>query len=256
MGGEHTHIGHALMAPFRQQQLPLPFPYEPHYDPLDFVPAPSNQEALAWLGRMDEWPDRRLAIWGEAGGGKTHLLRTWQTQVGAVRFEGKAVTSPEILPASGLVAIDDADHVVPETNMLHVLNTARDRRLTLLLTAREAPSRWPAALPDLSSRLRAITAVEIYPPDDDLLRALLFRLLVDRQLVVSESLQNWLLLRLPRSAAAYRDAVARLDEMSLADGKRISRAMAARLLPSDAACETQEISATEGLSPSKTTGLL
>ena len=144
------------------------------------------------------------------------------------------------LPESGSVAIDDADRVAPETNLLHVLNTARDRQLTLLLAARQPPSRWMAALPDLSSRLRAITAVEIGPPDDDLLRALLLRLLVDRQLVVSEALQNWLLLRLPRAVAAYRDAVARLDEMSLAEGKRISRAMASRLLPADAACDRSE----------------
>ena len=256
MGGEHLRTGPALMAPSRQQQLPLPFPYEPDYDPRDFIPAPSNQEALAWLQRMDEWPDRRVAIWGEEGGGKTHLLRAWAAQVQAVRLEGQSVDSPEILPASGSVAIDDADRIAPETNLLHVLNTARDRQLTLLLTARQAPSRWTAVLPDLASRLRAITAVEIQPPDDDLLRALLLRLLVDRQLIVSESLQNWLLLRLPRSVAAYRDAVARLDEMSLAEGKRISRAMASRLLPPEATCENQEVSVTEGLSPSKTIGVL
>jgi len=243
------------MAPARQEQLPLLFPYEPVYDARDFIAAASNQAALAWLQRVDEWPDRRLAIWGEAGCGKTHLLRTWAAQVGAVCLDGATLASPEMLPESGSVAIDDADRVAPETNLLHVLNTARDRRLTLLLAAGQPPSRWTAALPDLASRLRAITAVEIGPPDDDLLRALLVRLLVSRQLVVSESLQNWLLLRLPRAVAAYRDAVARLDEMSLAEGKRISRTMASRLLQPDAACDDQENSVAEGFSPSKTIGL-
>ncbi len=66
-------------------------------------------------------------------------------------------------------------------------------------------------LPDLASRFRAVTAVQILPPDDSLLRALLRRLLSDRQLRVDADVQDWLLLRLPRSAAALREAVARLE---------------------------------------------
>ena len=33
--------------------------------------------ACAWLRRTADWPDRRLAIWGESGRGKTHLLHIW-----------------------------------------------------------------------------------------------------------------------------------------------------------------------------------
>ena len=92
---------------------------------------------------------------------------------------------------------------------------------------RAPPSRWPVRLPDLASRLRAITAVEIGPPEDTLLRTLLARLLADRQLRLPEAVQEWLVLRLPRRAAALREAVGRLDAASLEQRRNITVRFAA-----------------------------
>ena len=54
--------------------------------------------------------------------------------------------------------------------------------------------------------------------------------LAERQLAVPQTVQEWLLLRLPRSPAALREAVARLDRTSLASGSAITRSLAARVL--------------------------
>jgi chromosomal replication initiation ATPase DnaA len=86
------------------------------------------------------------------------------------------------------------------------------------------------ALPDLASRLRATAAVEIAPADDTLLADLLGRLLVARHLAVPPGLRSWLLLRLPRTPAAIREAVARLDRASLAAGGAVTRPLAAAVL--------------------------
>ena len=99
--------------PMPRQQLALPFPYEPLYDPRDFIAAPSNEAALAWLDRVQDWPERRLTVWGEAGCGKTHLLRNWAARVGAELLDGRALHSPDALPRHGAVAIDDADLTAP-----------------------------------------------------------------------------------------------------------------------------------------------
>ena len=211
-------------------QLVLPFPHEANYDARDFLPAVSNQEALAWLQRAADWPERRLALWGQAGCGKTHLLRAWAVSTGAPCLAGQALRDLNEVPDSGALVLDDADTVAPDAMLLHLLNTARDRGLSVLLSGRTPPARWPVRLPDLASRLRAVTPIEIRPPDDALLRALLMRLLADRQLAVPQSVQDWLLLNLPRSPAALRTAVGRLDRASLAFGKAITRSLAASLL--------------------------
>jgi chromosomal replication initiation ATPase DnaA len=236
-------------------QLLLPFPHAPGFDPRDFLPTTSNQEALAWLGT--DWPDQRLALWGPGGCGKSHLLHIWAKPAGAMILAGQTLREIYSIPDSGSLAIDDADTVASEPLLLHVLNTARDRGLRVLLSGHTAPSRWPVHLPDLSSRLRAITAVEIRPPTDELLAALLVRLLSERQLSVAQSVQDWLLTRLPRSPVALRHAVARLDQASLTLGKAITRSLAGRILEADGiSADTDEIYVSESNPSSKPPGFL
>ncbi|MBV8589516.1 MAG: chromosomal replication initiator DnaA, partial [Acetobacteraceae bacterium] len=79
-------------------------------------------------------------------------------------------------------------------------------------------------------RLRATTAVGILRPDDLLLRSLLARLLAERRLCVSQPVQDWLLVRLPRSPAAIREAVERLDRLAWQSGRAVGRGMAAAVL--------------------------
>jgi DnaA regulatory inactivator Hda len=228
-------------------QLQLPFPHAPGYDSRNFLPAASNQEALVWLDTG--WPDRRLALWSPAGCGKSHLLHIWAERTGACMLTGQTLSEQIVrdlagMPENGALALDDADTIAAEPLLLHLLNTARDRGLRVLLAGRTPPSRWPVRLPDLSSRLRAITAVEIRPPSDDLLAALLVHLLSDRQLTVAQPVQEWLLTHLPRSPAALRQAVIRLDRISLAAGKPITRAFAANVLAEDglAVADRDEVS--------------
>ena len=89
-----------------------------------------------------------------------------------------------------------------------------------------------------------MTAVEIGPPEDTLLRTILARLLADRQLRLPESVQEWLVRRLPRSAAALHDAVSRLDAVALDQHRNITVPFAARVLAD--ALAPDEISGSEG----------
>lgn len=211
------------------RQLALPFSHTAQYDAADFLADASNAEALAWLARTPDWPGGRLAIWGDEGRGKTHLLHAWAEQEHAALLPGATLRGLVPLPRSGGIAVDDAD-IAAEEPLLHLLNAAAEARLPVLLAGRAAPARWPTELPDLASRLRAIVAAELHVPGDDMLRALLARLLSDRQLAVSEPLQDWLLLRLPRDPAALREAAARLDRAALAQGGRVTRPVAATVL--------------------------
>lgn len=212
----------------RATQLALPFGHRPGFSAADFVEAPSNQAVLTWLDRAADWPGGRLALWG--GCGKTHLLHIWAERFGAVLWDGPSLHGLPELPERGGIALDDADATQDEAALFHLLNAAGEAHLPVLLTGRTAPSGWATRLPDLASRLRAITAVEIGPPDDMLLRVVLARLLADRQLAVPEAVQGWLLRRLPRTGAALREAVVRLDEASLAGGRAITRPLAAEVL--------------------------
>jgi chromosomal replication initiation ATPase DnaA len=201
------------------RQLPLIIPATPVYDEASFLDAQSNEAARTWLARTEVWPDRRLALWGEADRGKTHLVRSWASRTGAGVLDGRSLSEFPEVPSPAGVAVDDSDHA-DEAALLHLLNTARDLGRPVLLAARRPPAHWIVGLGDLVSRLRAITAVEVGAPDDDLLRRLLLHWLAERRLVADEALHERLLLRLPRSPEVLRAAVARLDREALTSRKR------------------------------------
>jgi chromosomal replication initiation ATPase DnaA len=142
---------------------------------------------------------------------------------------GDTLHLKDLPPRTGL-AIDDADTISDVAMLLHTLNAAAEARHPVLIAAQRPPARWRTRLPDLASRLRAMTAVEIGQPEESLLQALLTKLLADRQVNVAHAVQDWLLLRLPRSPAVLREAVARLDQASLTAGVPISRSLARRAL--------------------------
>jgi chromosomal replication initiation ATPase DnaA len=215
----------------------------PRYAAADFREAPSNSEALAWLNRTGDWPSGRLALWGEAGRGKTHLLHIWAARTGATVWLGRSLEGLPELPEHG-IALDDADSVTDETALFHLLNAASEARLLVLLASRTAPARWPVRLPDLVSRLRAITAVEIGPPEDSLLRMLFARLLDDRGLRLPAAVLEWLLPRLPRTAAGLGEAVVRLSDVSMERHRTITIAWAREVLTGLIDPEPDEISGT------------
>jgi chromosomal replication initiation ATPase DnaA len=114
--------------------------------------------------------------------------------------------------------------------MFHLVNAARERGTYLLLTARKGPMEWNIKTPDLISRLRLAPEVKIDRPDDALLNAVLFKLFIDRQLVIDTTIIAFIQGRIERSIAAARDFVERLDREGLARGKPITRSLAAQLL--------------------------
>jgi len=211
------------------RQLPLPFNETPSYKPEDFLAAPCNALARDWLARPEAWSNGRMVLWGQPGCGKSFLLYLWAQKNGAVIHQGGHLHGLPAAPRSA-IAVDDADRVPEETALLHLLNAAAEAGQPVLLTAGAPPGRQAQGLPDLGSRLRASLAVEISPPDDALLEALLLRLAADRQLRLNQIMVNFLLQRLPRTPAVLREAVARLDRAALASGGRVTRLLAAQTL--------------------------
>lgn len=211
----------------RQLALALSVPVSRHR--ADLIEDSSNAEALAWLDRPGDWPLGRFAIHGPAGVGKSHMLTAMAEAQGWAMLDATALRGMPELPGKGVV-LDDADCAAVEAALFHLINLCAERGAHLLMAGRSAPARWPVALPDLASRLRATAAAGIGPPSDALLGALLAKLFADRQLRVAPDLQSWLLTRLPREAAALAEAVARLDRAALAARVPVTRALARAVL--------------------------
>lgn len=211
------------------RQLPLPLPVAVSSDRADLIADSSNAAALAWLDRPAGWPLRRLALYGPPGTGKSHMLRAVAAGHGWRLLSGAALTPDLALAEAPGTALDDAA-AAPEAALLHLINRAAETGAQLLLAARTPPARWPVALPDLASRLRATPSVGLAAPSDALRAALLAKHAADRQLRLAPDVAAFLLARLPREAAAIAEAVAVLDAAALAAQAPITRPFARQAL--------------------------
>lgn len=218
----------------RQLTLDLALP-PPTYAREDFVVAPGNREALAWIDRWPDWPAPALSLGGPPGSGKTHLAHIWARQAGASVVEGRALEGKsvadlaELVVASPTLVVEAADQS-PERALFHLYNLAREHRGWLLLVAESLPAQRSIALPDLASRLRAAPAVAVAPPDDDLLGSIILKQLADRQLHAAPGVVHYLLAHMERSGEAARHVVAALDRRALAERREIDRRLAADVL--------------------------
>jgi chromosomal replication initiation ATPase DnaA len=198
----------------------------------DFLSGPSNLAALSLIDSWPDWPNRAMALIGPEGSGKSHLATIWAEDAGARSVSARLL--PEIdLPgafATGALVVEDlTPDDLDERALFHLLNLAREEHAHLLITARSAPNGWSVTLRDLASRLRALPAVVVAPPDDALLRSLIVKLATDRQIPADEALVNYLVTRIERSFAATRAAVLRLDQEAMRQHRPVTRALAAEL---------------------------
>lgn len=219
------------------RQLAFDLPAQEAWRREDFFVSPANAVALAAVDGWRDWPLGKLVLVGPEGSGKTHLARMWAAAVGARIVAGAELAGADIahLAAGGPVVVEDAEAVAgnrqAEEALFHLHNMVVPQA-PLLLTARQPARDWGITLPDLRSRMDAASVARLEPPDDALLAAVLVKLFGDRQVVVPAALIPWMVTRMERSLAVARRLVAALDARALAEGKPISRAMAAALLDS------------------------
>jgi chromosomal replication initiation ATPase DnaA len=213
-------------------QLTLNLAPKPDYERENFFVSGSNEQAYAMIELWPSWPAPTLLILGPSGAGKSHLGAIWASIAKASIQSAASLAADDIEAlAAGPLLLEDADAIgQSEAQLFHLVNLMRERGTTMVLTAKTPPDAWGLRTADLVSRLRLAPTAVIGPPDDALMRAVLVKLLIDRQLVVDTGVVGYIALRVERSLDAARSFIDALDREALARQCRISRAIAADVL--------------------------
>ncbi len=213
------------------RQLPLDLEPMVGYSLDDLIVTAANAQACAFVSSWPEWPSHVAVLSGPPGSGKTHLASIWADAARAVTLDAANASVELGQRGSGSFLLEDADRAdLDQTSLFHRINAVRETGSWLLLTARRFPPSWGITLPDLSSRLKAATVVEIGEPDDHLLAGVITKLFADRQVDVDPAVVQFLVRRMERSLSAANDLVARLDRAALERKSPITRSLAAEVI--------------------------
>ena len=234
----------AKMAPERRgaaEQLPLAFEHGSATGRDDLLVSERMAAAVSIVDAWPDWPSPVVILTGPEGSGKSHLAQIFRDASGAVDIVPRSGEGASEAAAGGAVVFEDADREgFDEVELFHVINAVRQHGTSLLITSRSFPPAWTIALPDLKSRLKAATVVEIGAPDEDLLGQLITKLFADRQLYIDDKIVGYIVSRMERSFAAAQLVVDRMDKLALARRAKISRSLAAEVLEMLEAADSRE----------------
>ena len=184
-------------------------------------------------------PVTGLILTGEEGTGKTHLLqaavhacRAISGETSAIYLDTNALHEQlkddqeydfnkflERYGACRLVAVDDLEKLessaILQEGILYLFNWMRSAGGRLLVAGRRGPQKLEGLRPDLRSRLLWGEWIVLDPPEDEMLGAILAKMVKDRQVRCSSELLKFLQLRLPRYIPDYALALDRLNEAGL-----------------------------------------
>jgi len=213
------------------EQLPLAFTHDPASGRDDLLVADPLTAAVRIVDSWPHWPSPVVILAGPVGSGKSHLASIWSERCDATPIHPVAGSNAAIAAANGPVIFEDVDRLgFDDTELFHVINSVRENGNSLLMTSRLWPMSWPVTLPDLRSRLKAATVVEIGEPDEELLSQIIVKLFADRQLYIDDKLVLYIVNRMERSLNAAQTIVERLDRLALSRGTKITRPLAAEVL--------------------------
>ncbi|MEP1205956.1 MAG: hypothetical protein ABJM29_04880 [Rhizobiaceae bacterium] len=212
-------------------QLPLGLALNAGQGIDDLVVSHVNRDAVTFINSWPNWPVPIVILAGPVGVGKSHLAAIWAERAAAATLQPSGDLAPEPEDSGANFVVEDiGPGNFDETALFHLINNVRAHGGNLLLTSRTWPGNWGMELPDLTSRMKLARLIELSEPDDLLLRGVMTKLFADRQLDVDGTVIDYMVLRMERSLACAQDLVTRLDDLSMAQKRAITKPLAAEAL--------------------------
>lgn len=212
------------------RQVPFRLPVEPAMNREALAVSDANRQAVSLIEQWPDWPSPYAILAGPTGSGKTHLATIWGAAARASVHPANDI--PSRLPdGNGAIIVEDLKpSSFDEVALFHLMNHVRQSGGTMLMTSQSWPNGWGVQTPDLLSRLRSATTVEIGEPDDELLKAVMLKLFADRQIAVESGVIDYLAARIERSVRTAIALVDALDMAALSKKSAITKPLAAQVL--------------------------
>jgi len=218
-------------------QLALPVRLQDEASFASFHPHAGAAAALAQLHAGLAQPPFGIFLHGPSQCGRTHLLQACCHRAGAAAVPAVYLPLADLggypaeellegLGERGLVCLDDLDAIAGDAEWERALFGLYNRVLgagaSLLVAATLPPAALACGLPDLRSRLQSMLVLALAPPDDAARAEILATQARARGMALEPDVARYILVRAPRGLSDLLGVLERLDQVSLAAGRRLS----------------------------------
>ena len=158
-------------------------------------------------------------LYGPQKSGKSYLSKIWLKKNNAIKYKNNYEL---LLNLNNNILIDNLKFYDQE-KIFHIVNNCILNNSKILITSDIKINSINFKFNDLSSRLKTFTNLEINQPNDEMLLALLTKLLVDKQFIIkSNEIFQFILRRVDRSYQGINDIVKKLDILSLEKKRQLT----------------------------------
>ena len=158
-------------------------------------------------------------LYGPNKSGKSYLAKIWLKRNKAIQYNKK---NELFLNQKDNILIDDLQFH-DEEKIFHIVNNCILNNTKILITSNSQINEIEFKYNDLSSRLKTFSNLEINKPNDEMLLAILTKLLIDKQFIInSNDIFEFILRRVDRSYEGVNKIVNKLDILSLEKKRQLT----------------------------------
>lgn len=191
---------------------------ENHYSKEDYFISTSNRQTYDELTAAK---NRCVILKGPEKSGKTHLAMIWAEKNSAAVLDHSCIRPQELITRNCL--IEDIEKLTTRKDLedlLHCYNNAVENNKLLLMTATDLE--FSKKLPDLNSRLLSTQTIKMRPPDDELLKVIIYKEFYLRHIDINESIADFIMKKVERSVKSVLAFIDHADNESLRLSQKIS----------------------------------
>ena len=164
--------------------------------------------------------DTKLSfLYGPKKSGKSYLSKIWLKKNNAIEYNNNYEI---LLNLHNNILIDNLIFYDQE-KIFHIVNNCILNNSKVLITSDSKINEINFEFKDLSSRLKTFSNLEINQPNDEMLLAILTKLLVERQFIIkSNEIFEYIIRRVDRTYQGINDIVKKLDILSLEKKRQLT----------------------------------
>ncbi len=208
-------------------QLSFLFENQTFYSIYDIVIGAFNKPLVDLFFKDVDWVSNTIYIYGQRFLGKTFISEIFIRYNNGIKVNIEKLDIVELEYLTNNFSSFLIDNLNPmdsktEIKLFHLYNLVISKKKKLIVNSIYSIKDLNIQLQDLKSRMLASNIFYFKDPDEETLRAIFFKMLSDKQLLLTKDVISYIFHRIPRNIQSIVSMVSKVEEFAMSEKKTIT----------------------------------